>query len=102
MFEPKQTEIDDKVQELLAEKLKDDDVLVEALIHCLPQVRRLYNSGLFEASDCALDLYKAIDKHIINWLELESKARDALIAEVGYTVRTDVDDFKFVYHDTRY
>lgn len=102
MFEPKQTAIDDKVQELLAEALKDDDILIDALIHCLPQFRRLYNSGLFDASDCALDLYKAIDKHIINYMGLETLARNALIAEVGYTVRTDVDDYKFVYHDTRY
>ena len=97
MFEPTQTQIDDKVQELLAEKLKDDDVLVEALINCLPQVRTFYKDN-----DYGFDLKEAIDKHVINWLELESKARDALIAEVGYTVRTDVDDYKFVYHDTRY
>jgi uncharacterized protein YeeX (DUF496 family) len=102
MYEPKQTEIDDKVQELLAEKIKDNDNFIDALIECLPHVRKVYDAGYFEIIDCTYDFKDAIDNYLIKSLGLEEQAQDMLIAEVGTEIRTDVDDYKFVPHDTRY
>ena len=101
MFELKQSEIDDKVCELLHEAIADDDILIDALIHCLPQVRSLYCSHYLDVRDEVSDLESAIDKHIIHYHKLEAKARDALIAERGKIVQTDVDDYIFVLYDTR-
>lgn len=97
MYEPKPTEIDDKVQELLAEKLKDDQWLCDALASCLYDFRAFYKDN-----DAGFDYKLAIDNYIIHHAKLADKATDMLIAEVGYTVRTDVDDYKFALHDTRY
>ena len=102
MFELKQSEIDDKVCELLHEAIADDDILIDALIHCLPQIRGLYFSPYLDVQDKAYDLESAIDRHIINYHELEAKARDALIVERGTVKRVDVDDYIFVLYDTRY
>lgn len=99
--EPKQIDIDIKVDELLAEKLKDDDVLIDALIACLPQYREQYHAEYEYMHDTAFELNEAIDKYIIDYHDLETKARDMLIAEKGNIVRTDVDDYEFVPHDTR-
>lgn len=102
MFEPKQSEIDDKVQELLHEAIADDDMLIDALIHCLPEVMAVYERKSEWLIDDVLDLKTAIDKHICTYLSLEALATNALIAEVGDTVRTDVDDYIDVIYDTRY
>ena len=42
------------------------------------------------------------ERHITDLCDLENVARAALIAEVGYTVLTDVDNYEFMAHDTRY
>jgi hypothetical protein len=97
MFEPKQSAIDDTVQEMLAEALLDDDMLIDALISCLDEFRAWYKDR-----DARFELKEAIDKHVINYMGLEALAINALIEECGYTVRTDVDDYKFIPHDTRY
>jgi hypothetical protein len=101
MYEPEQHEIDDKVLELLDNAIADDDYFVNALIECLPQVRKVYSSLSFEAVDARYDLEAAIDNYLIKNLGLEEQARNMLIAEVGAVVRTDVDDYKFIPHDTK-
>jgi hypothetical protein len=101
-YEPKQSEIDDKVQELLDNAIADDDYFVNALIECLPQVRKVYNNDFVELTDTVYDFIVAVDGYLIKSLGLEEQARNILIAEVGTVVRTDVDDYKFIPHDTRY
>ena len=64
MYEPKQTAIDDKVQELLAEKLQDDDWLGDSLVSCLDEFRAFYSDNdkgfdfcLLYTSDAADEAY---------------------------------------------
>jgi hypothetical protein len=102
MYEPTLYEIAEKANELYQKSLKDDDYLIDALITNLPLVRKLLNPNSSDFLDAKLDLEVAIIKHIYWLRDLENKARDMLIAERGVTVRTDVDDYKFVPHDTRY
>ena len=101
MYEPKQIDIFNKVDELLAEKLKDDDVLIDALIACVPQYREQYHASYEDMHTTAVDLNSEVACYIIDYHDLETKARDMLIAEKGNIVRTDVDDYEFVPHDTR-
>jgi uncharacterized protein YeeX (DUF496 family) len=101
MYEPEQIEIADKVQELLANAIADDDYLIDSLILCLPYIRKVYDAGYFEIIDCKYDFKDAVDSYLIKSLDLADKARDMLIAEAGTVIRTDVDDYKFVPHDTR-
>jgi 23S rRNA G2069 N7-methylase RlmK/C1962 C5-methylase RlmI len=96
MYEPTQNEINNKVQELLAEYIQTS-WLNEALVDCGDEFRAFYKD-----SDLSFELKEAIDKYIIRYAKLEEKAEAMLIAERGVTVRTDVDDYKFVPHDTRY
>lgn len=96
MFEPKKSEIDSKVNELLADHIAQDDWLCDALVSCTNEFRAFYKDN-----DSGFDFKLAVDNYIIHHAGLESKARDALIAEVGYVKRVDVDDYKFVPHDTR-
>jgi hypothetical protein len=102
MYEPKQSEIDDKVQELLDNAIANDDYFVDAIIECLPHVRKVYKHNFFELSDNVFDFIVAVDSYLIKSLGLEDQARNMLIAQVGTVVRTDVDDYKFIPHDTRY
>jgi hypothetical protein len=102
MYEPTQNEIADKANELYQESLKDDDYLIDALITNLPLVRKMLNANLADFLDAKLDLELAMQKTIYDLRDLENKARDMLIAEVGYIERTDVDTFKMRVHETRY
>jgi hypothetical protein len=96
-YEPTQNEIDDKVQELLDECLKVNEWLHAALVDCADEFRAFYKDN-----DLGFELKEAVDKYIIKYAQLEEKAEGMLIAERGVTVRTDVDEYKFVPHDTRY
>jgi hypothetical protein len=102
MYEPTQSEIDDKVQELLDANIADVDCFINALIECLPHVSLVYKGDIFELNDTVYDFKDAIDRYLTKSLDLEEQARNMLIAEVGTVVRTDVDDYEFIPHDTRY
>ena len=98
MFEPKQSEIDSKVQDLLEKTLQDDDEwLDDALVSCKSEFMAFYRDN-----NAGFDFKLAIDNYIIKHANLEQKAFDELIAEKGTIVQTDVDDYKFIPHDTRY
>lgn len=96
MYEPTQNMIDDKVQELLAENI-ETLWLADALVACRDEFRAFHKN-----KDLGFEFKEAVDKYIIRYARLEEKAESMLIAERGVTVRTDVDDYKFVPHDTRY
>ena len=81
MYEPTQTEIDDKVKEALAKRIIDEDVLIDALIACLPLVIKTLNCHLSDLVDARFDLKKAIEDHIIKLRDLEHEALQCLIAE---------------------
>jgi hypothetical protein len=95
-YEPTQNEIADKVQEFLAEYIQTS-WLSEALVDCADEFMAFYKDN-----DLGFELKEAVDKYIIRFAELEEKAEELLIAEHGVTVRTDVDEYKFLPHDTRY
>jgi hypothetical protein len=102
MYEPTQNEIADKVEEALKNMLLDDDFLIDAIIHCLPLFRKLLTCYSSDLVDVRFDLRERLEESIVGLRDLKEEARQCLIAERGATVRTDVDDYKFVPHDTRY
>lgn len=110
MCEPKQNDIDEKAQELFFAKLSKLDAFKQPLIGeaignddgALIEV--LLEFALATTNDDKLachDKFIAALKDYFDESKLEAEARDCLIAEVGYYKQTDVDDFKFVQHDTR-
>lgn len=108
MYEPKQTEIDDKVQELLLVKITELDSFKQpmlgeaigndngALISVLIEFAKA--SSIDDKLICHEKFIDALKKYF----SLEVEAEKSLIAERGYTVQTAVDDFEFIPHDTRY
>ena len=108
MYELKQSEIDSKVNELLLEKIAEpaspmDDMLHEAIGNddgtLINVIRRFANAtSIDDKIACHDELMAGIKKYF----DLAYEAESALIAERGTIVRTDVDDYKFVPHDTRY
>lgn len=103
MFEPNKNDIDDKQLELINEWLADDDRYVDALISNKHLVRTLQKARtLDEFIDARFDLVVAMQAYAKRERDFYSDAQDALIAEQGYTVRTAVDDHKFVAHNTEY
>lgn len=98
MYEPKKVEIYDKANELMQDWLNDDDGLGDALVMNIPAVKALLNANHDDIADRLLDLKRALEAYAKQQRDFESDARDFLIGQVGYTVRTDVDDYKFVVH----
>lgn len=101
MYEPNQVDIEDKASELLEAHFADDDYLIDALISALPTLRAVLKASPDDVLDARFDLVKALHKHAKFYKDFEAEARDFLIGQVGYTVQTAVDDFKFVQHETR-
>jgi hypothetical protein len=101
MYSPNPTAISDKAQELLEEYFNDDDYLIEALIYALPVVRAMLKASPDGQSDAILDLKLELAKEAKVRRDFHAEAEDLLIAEQGYVKRVDVDQFEFVYHDTR-
>ena len=81
MYEPTQTEIDKKVKESLGKMLMDDDFLIDALIYCLPLIKKTLTCYSSDLIDARFDLREAIEKHITGLRNLEEEARQFLIAE---------------------
>ena len=101
MYEPKTQDIESKASELLDEWLDDADGLGDALVMNIPAVKALLYAKRDDVQDALLDLKSALEKYAESQRDFYNDAREMLIAEVGYTVRTDVDDYKFFAHDTR-
>lgn len=98
MYEPKKVEIYDKANELMQDWLSTDDCLGDALVMNIPAVKALLNANHDDVADRLLDLKRALEAYAKQECDFEADARDFLIGQVGYTVRTDVDDYKFVAH----
>ena len=98
MYEPKKVEIYDKANELMQDWLNDDDGLADALVMNIPAMKALLNANHDDIADKLLDLKLALEVYAKKQRDFEADARDFLIGQVGYTVRTDVDDYKFVVH----
>ena len=101
-YHPKPHEDAIRIAELLEKAKQDDDKLIDALIHNITLVKAL----LAAKDDDDREWYQALlNTAITDYLTVEhdlvTKANDALIAEVGYTVKTAVDDDSFIIHDTR-
>ena len=98
MYEPKKIHINDKANELMQDWLNDDDGLGDALVMNIPAVKALLNANHDDIADRLLDLKQALESFAKTQRDFEADARDFLVGQVGYTKRTDVDDYKFVVH----
>lgn len=102
-YEPPKQAVLDKATELIDEWLADDDCMNDALVSNTSLVRALFNARTsHDVTDAVFDLKLALHKYAAQQRDFMADAQDELIAETGYTVRTAVDDEKFVTHDTRY
>ena len=97
MYEPKQTEISDKAQELLGDWLNEDDALADATVMNMPLLRALLNASPNDLSDALLDFKQGLDKYAKQQKDFDDEAIDFLMGQVGYVKQTDVDDYKFIF-----
>jgi hypothetical protein len=102
-YEPTKEAITDKAIELINEWLSDDDNYNDAMVSITSFSRAVLKAKtLHDKADAILDLEVALQIYAIRQRDFNTEARNALIAENGYTVRTAVDDYKFVAHNTEY
>jgi hypothetical protein len=102
MYSPNPTAISDKAQELLEDWLNEDDKFGDAVMSSLNLLHKLLDAPLEELPDVRLDLQKTLERYAKSKANFMQDAEDALVAEVGYVKRVDVDQFEFVNHETRY
>lgn len=104
MYEPTDSEINDKAKELMEDWLYENncDGLADAVVMNLPLLKKLLEADLKDLADARTDLLNAIEKYADAHNNFMEEAEDFLISQVGYLKRTDVDDYKFIPHDTRY
>ena len=99
MYEPKQTEISDKAQELLGDWLNEDDQFDEAVLSCRNLLRKLLECSNEDMLDVRLDLQTTLERYARSKGNFMQEAEDFLIGQVGYVKQTAVDDFRFVSHE---
>jgi hypothetical protein len=99
MYEPSEKDIEYKINEIVFVRFNDNDYLTDALIEHVHLIRKLLNCKLEDLADMRTDALQAVEKSLA--VGARDKAVDALTNETGYTKRVDVDDYRFVLHDTR-
>lgn len=102
MYNPKPSDVMERLAELLGKAKLDDDILIDALIANIILTRAL----LVAENDDDRSWYQTllnngINHHVIGRQDLYTKATNELIAEAGTVVQTAVDDWEFKPHDTR-